>query len=543
MMKTMVKKYSVLLVVLLATVLLQAQAPQGINYQAVARDASGNALLNVGLQVRFSVHDVSANGNTVYRETHSITTNALGVFSVVIGTGTADVGTFSTIDWANGNKYLEVELDAGNGFTTMGNSQLMSVPYAFYAAASASSVGPTGPTGPQGTQGVQGVQGSIGVTGPQGIAGPQGVQGNTGATGPTGAQGIQGITGPTGSQGLVGPTGATGTGLQGVTGPTGVTGPGGGPTGPTGNTGPTGATGPAAGPTGSTGATGPTGTQGITGPTGVTGAQGTQGITGPTGPQGVQGPQGIQGVQGTQGVQGVQGPTGLQGATGATGPAGAGGVLSNGANAGNTPYWNGTTWVVSSSNIYNNGANVGVGTTVPSQKFEVNGNIAIPAANSYAYTTAKTKYLSLPAAAFNLQSVLLVSGSNITLGGYNTGQARWVQGGTAGTEAYLFAPVYLPDGANITAIQAYVYDGSSTDEVSLELHSLANGANTPQSLTQTNSSGAGFASGATTVSVSGVNLTIDNSANLYYLRYKTKEATNLLRLYSVKITYTVTKEN
>ena len=65
-----------------------AQVPQKINYQAVARDASGNALLNVGLQVRFSVHDVSANGNTVYRETHSITTNALGVFSVVIGTGT-----------------------------------------------------------------------------------------------------------------------------------------------------------------------------------------------------------------------------------------------------------------------------------------------------------------------------------------------------------------------------------------------------------------------------------------------------------------------
>lgn len=543
MMISMIKKYSVLAVVLLVTLLLQAQAPQGINYQSVARGVSGSILPNVALQVRFSVHDATANGNTVYRETHSVTTNAFGLFSVVIGTGAADVGAFGTIDWANGNKYLEVELDAGNGFTTMGNSQLMSVPYAFYATTSGSSVGPTGPTGPQGTQGVQGVQGSIGVTGPQGIAGPQGVQGNTGATGPTGAQGLQGITGPTGSQGLVGPTGATGTGLQGITGPTGVTGPGGGPTGPTGSTGPTGATGPAAGPTGSTGATGPTGAQGITGPTGVTGAQGIQGLTGPTGPQGVQGPQGIQGVQGTQGVQGVQGPTGLQGNTGATGPAGVGGLLSNGANAGNTPYWNGTTWVVNSSNIYNNGANVGVGTTVPSQKLEVNGNITIPAANSYSYTTAKTKYLSLPAAAFNLQSVLLVSGSSITVGGYNTGQARWVQGGTAGTEAYLFAPVNLPDGANITAIQGYVYDGSSTDEVSIELHSLANGASTPQSLTQTNASGAGFASGATTVSVTGVNITIDNSANSYYLRYKTKEATNLLRLQSVKITYTVTKEN
>ncbi|MFM2306567.1 MAG: hypothetical protein RLZZ367_1236 [Bacteroidota bacterium] len=537
------KNYVLLVLALIATVAVNAQAPQGINYQAVARDASGNVLANVALQVRFSVHDVSAAGTTVYQETHSVTTNNFGLFNAVVGAGTATAGNFAGIAWANGNKYLEVELNTGNGFIGMGNSQLMSVPYAFYAAASASSVGPTGPTGPQGTQGVQGTQGSIGVTGPQGIAGPQGVQGNTGATGPTGQQGIQGNIGATGIQGITGPTGPTGVGIQGITGATGNTGPGGGPTGPTGSTGPTGATGPSAGPTGATGNTGNTGVTGITGPTGAQGPTGTQGITGPTGPQGVQGPQGIQGVQGTQGVQGVQGPTGAAGSTGATGPAGVGGVLTNGANAGNTPYWNGTAWVVNNSNIYNNGANVGVGTTVPSQKFEVSGNISIPAANSYMYTTAKTKYLSIPAVAFSLQNILLVSSNNIVLGGYNTGQARWVQSGTAGTDAYLYAPVNLPDGATITTLTAYVYDGSSTEEVGLELYSLANGASTPAIVTSTTSSGASFATGAATLTVNNINLTIDNSANTYYLIFRTKEATNLLRISAAKVTYTVTKEN
>jgi hypothetical protein len=56
-----------------------------------------------------------------------------------------------------------VEVDAGNGYITMGNQQLMSVPYALYAA--------NGPVGLQGLQGPQGEQGLIGSTGPQGQAG------------------------------------------------------------------------------------------------------------------------------------------------------------------------------------------------------------------------------------------------------------------------------------------------------------------------------------------------------------------------------------
>ncbi len=48
----------------------------------------------------------------------------------------------------------------------------------------------------------------------------------------------------------------------------------------------------------------------------------------------------------------------------------------NGTATGNTPYWNGTSWVTNSSNIYNAGASVGIGLT-PSgtYKLEVNGRL------------------------------------------------------------------------------------------------------------------------------------------------------------------------
>lgn len=113
-----------------------AQAPQGIPYQAIARDTSGSLIANQSITLQLSVHDVTANGTVSYRETHSVTTNALGLFTVNIGQGTPDIGTFSAIAWGNGDKFLQVELDitGGNSFTDMGTTQLMSVPYALYAA-------------------------------------------------------------------------------------------------------------------------------------------------------------------------------------------------------------------------------------------------------------------------------------------------------------------------------------------------------------------------------------------------------------------------
>ena len=106
-------------------------------------------------------------------------------------------------------------------------------------------------------------------------------------------------------------------------------------------------------------------------------------LVGPTGAQGLQGPAGAAGPQGAAGAQGPAGPAGADGAQGPAGPQGpAGSSLSNGSVAGNTTYWNGTTWVVNNSNIFNNGANVGIGTTSPSSKLTVQGTGTTSATSS-----------------------------------------------------------------------------------------------------------------------------------------------------------------
>jgi hypothetical protein len=212
--------------------------------------------------------------------------------------------------------------------------------------------GLTGPSGAQGTQGLTGATGLTGPTGPQGANGSAGIQGLPGPIGATGAQGATGATGSTGATGLTGPAGPQG--------PIGLT----GPTGTNGATGPIGLTGPA-GAQGIQGLPGTNGTNGATGATGPAGAQGIQGLpgtngaVGATGPIGPAGAQGIQGLPGTNGAIGATGPAGPQGIQGATG------LLTSGSAAGNTPYWNGSQWVVNGSNFYNNGSNLGVGTTSP----------------------------------------------------------------------------------------------------------------------------------------------------------------------------------
>jgi hypothetical protein len=165
-----------------------AQVPQGFNYQAVARNSVGVLLNNQALGVRLAIHQGSSGGTVVYSERQTPTTNAFGLFTVTVGQGTVLTGTFTTINWASGNYWLEVGLDVTGGttYTAMGTSQLLSVPYAMYAGTSgtAGATGPTGPTGPTGAAGATGATGAIGPIGPTGLTGATGplVPGTTGQT-------------------------------------------------------------------------------------------------------------------------------------------------------------------------------------------------------------------------------------------------------------------------------------------------------------------------------------------------------------------------
>jgi uncharacterized protein (TIGR02145 family) len=121
----------------LASIAVSAQVPQGIPYQAFARNSSGVAIANSAVKVRFSIRDSIATGTIKYQETHNPTTSALGLFSVNVGMGTVVSSTFSGINWGKNAKFLQVEMDpaGGTAYTDLGTTQMMSVPYALQANA------------------------------------------------------------------------------------------------------------------------------------------------------------------------------------------------------------------------------------------------------------------------------------------------------------------------------------------------------------------------------------------------------------------------
>jgi hypothetical protein len=120
---------------LLISLPASAQAPQGINYQGVARDNEGKPIATKEISVRISILQNSAQGTAEYTETHNPKTNPFGLFTLVIGQGTVTSGNFAFVSWAIGNKWLQIEIDptGGSSYQLAGSQQLMSVPYAFYA--------------------------------------------------------------------------------------------------------------------------------------------------------------------------------------------------------------------------------------------------------------------------------------------------------------------------------------------------------------------------------------------------------------------------
>ena len=139
------KKLVLLIVTVILVKAVQAQIPQTLNYQGIARNASGEPIRYQEISVRISIIDSALAGKLAYQETRRVMTNYVGLFNIVIGGPDAFfvLGNISSVDWATGNKHIKLEIDpAGqSNYTIAGITKLQSVPYALYSTPSGNASG------------------------------------------------------------------------------------------------------------------------------------------------------------------------------------------------------------------------------------------------------------------------------------------------------------------------------------------------------------------------------------------------------------------
>ena len=116
-----------------------AQTNKGINFQGIARDNNGYILANKSINIRISIKSDSNSSKSEYQEITPITTNVLGLFTVVVGAYEVNkiitVGPFENINWSKAEKYLQIEIDTVGdlSFIYMGTQKINYVPFSFYA--------------------------------------------------------------------------------------------------------------------------------------------------------------------------------------------------------------------------------------------------------------------------------------------------------------------------------------------------------------------------------------------------------------------------
>lgn len=112
------------------------QSPQKMSYQTVIRNTSNDLIEKSNVGIKISIVQTSPSGPVVFSEEHTATTNLNGLATIEIGGGRVLKGNFETINWEEGPYFIKTETDpkGGKDYTIAGTSQLLSVPFALYAA-------------------------------------------------------------------------------------------------------------------------------------------------------------------------------------------------------------------------------------------------------------------------------------------------------------------------------------------------------------------------------------------------------------------------
>ena len=130
------KKLLIILTALFIVLLIKAESPQKISYQAIIRNAKGELVKNQAIGMKISIYFYNKTTPvTSYAETQTPTTNENGLVSIEIGTGKVVTGVFADINWAVRAFYLKTEIDPGGktSYSIIADTQILSVPYALHA--------------------------------------------------------------------------------------------------------------------------------------------------------------------------------------------------------------------------------------------------------------------------------------------------------------------------------------------------------------------------------------------------------------------------
>jgi len=143
-----------LLLFISGVISLQAQTapPNGMIYQAVARDGSGNLAVRRTIYVQTTVLKGSSTGTVMYADEHKVNSNADAMFTVIVGQGTYLSGAFkklTDIPWDKDKYFFNLKICVapsipGTGwkkkFVDIGTTQFWTVPYAMQAGKSSDSL-------------------------------------------------------------------------------------------------------------------------------------------------------------------------------------------------------------------------------------------------------------------------------------------------------------------------------------------------------------------------------------------------------------------
>ena len=132
-------KKIILFLFLLGASFLQGQTP-GLNYQAVILNTSEIEIPGTNVkenQVPLGLEDItfrfsiSNKNNIEYIEEQTVTTDASGMVSLIVGEGTPISATFNDIVWDGEEKYLNVEIDIlsnNDGFIFLDAQKILYIP-------------------------------------------------------------------------------------------------------------------------------------------------------------------------------------------------------------------------------------------------------------------------------------------------------------------------------------------------------------------------------------------------------------------------------